>query len=104
MVEQKEFRIPNQVKPPRPFASQEELRVPEILRTVALHYVIRDEETSPYARRLRDYENIFAEKERRRKRVKDEMVQKYLKVQIIKIDRRYSMTLSTHSKWCCTDV
>ena len=104
MVEQKEFRIPNQVKPPRQFASQEELRVPEILRTVALHYVIRDEETSPYARRLRDYENIFAEKERRRKRVKDEMVQEYLKVQIIKIDRRYSMTLSTHSKWCCNDV
>ena len=98
MVEQEEFPIPNQVKPPRPFASQEELRVPEILRTVALHHVIRDQKTSPYAKQLKRYENIFAEKKRRKTRVKDEMVQGYLKVQIIKIEKRYSMTLSTHSK------
>lgn len=98
MVEQEEFPIPNQVKPPRPFASQEELRVPEILRTVALHHVIRDQKTSPYAGQLKHYENIFAEAKRRKKRVKDEMVQVYLKVQIIKIEKRYSMTLSTHSK------
>ena len=74
MVEQEEFPIPNQVKPPRPFASQEELRVPEILRTVALHHVIRDQETSPYAGQLKHYENIFAEAKRRKKRVKDECI------------------------------
>lgn len=80
MVEQEEFPIPNQVKPPRPFASQEELRVPENLRMVALHHVIRDQETSPYAEQLRKYENIFAAKKGKKKRVKDEMVQEYLKL------------------------
>lgn len=81
MVEQEEFPIPNQVKPPRPIASQEELRVPENLRNVALHHMIRDKEKSPYAVLLRHYEEIFAaKKKKKRKRVDDKIVKEYLKV------------------------
>ncbi|KAJ7378381.1 helicase [Desmophyllum pertusum] len=79
-IEQEEFPIPNQVKPTRPIASQKELKVTENLRSIALHHVIRDEETSPYARQLRDYEELFASKKKKKKKVEETTVEEYLKL------------------------
>ncbi len=80
IIEQEEFPIPNQVKPTRPIASQEELRVPENLRRIALHHVIRDEQRSNFARRLKKYERHFARMKKKKKKVKDKKVRRYLKV------------------------
>ncbi|KAJ7378347.1 helicase [Desmophyllum pertusum] len=91
LIEQEEFPIPNQVKPTRPIASQEELRVPENLRGIALHHVIRDEEKSPqFAKTLKKYETYFArmkkkmmkkkKKKKKNRKVKDSFVKEYLKV------------------------
>ncbi len=79
-IEQEEFPIPNKIKPARPIASQEELRVPENLRSIALHLVIRDKETSPYAEELRRYERRFAAKKKKKKRVEETTVEEYLQV------------------------
>ena len=79
-IEQEEFPIPNQVKPTRPIASQEELRVPDTLRGIALHHLIRDEETSPFARKLKKFEKHFARMKKKKKTVKDSKVNQYLKV------------------------
>lgn len=80
VIEEREFPIPNQVKPTRPFASQEELKVPLNLRRIALHLVIRDEERSPYAIQLRRYERLFAAKKKKKKRVEETTVEEYLQV------------------------
>ena len=80
VIEQEEFPIPNQLKPTRPFASQEELKVPENLRSIALHLVIRDKEKSPYAKQLRRYERLFASKKKKKKKVEETTVEEYLQV------------------------
>lgn len=80
VIEQEEFPIPNQVKPTRPIASQEELRVPENLRRIALHHVIRDKQTSDSARTLKKYERHFARMKKKKKKVKDSKVMEYLQV------------------------
>lgn len=64
VIEQKRFPIPNQIQPTRPIASEQELRIPENLKRIALHYVIRDAETSPYAKKLRRLEKLFAAKKK----------------------------------------
>lgn len=81
LIEQEEFPIPNQVKPTRPIASQEELRVPDRLRGIALHHIIRDEQTSPSsAAALKKLEKHFARMKKKKKRVKDKKVDEYLEV------------------------
>jgi len=79
-IEQKRFPVPNQIQPTRPIASEQELRVPENLKKIALHYVIRDKETSPYADNLRRLEKRFAAKKKKKKKVEEELVQEYLAV------------------------
>ena len=79
-IEQKRFPIPNQIQPTRPIASEQELRIPENLKRIALHYVIRDEETSPYANKLRRLESLFAAKKKKKKKVEEALVEEYLAV------------------------
>ena len=79
-IEQKRFPIPNQIQPTRPIASEQECRIPKNLRRIALHYVIREAETSPYAIRLRRLENLFAKKKKKKQKVEDVLVEEYLAV------------------------
>jgi len=80
VIEEQEFPIPNQVKPTRQSAIHQ---VPEKLKGVSLHHVIRDKKKSPYARRLKKYEERFSKKKEAKKNVDDEEVAEYLKVRII---------------------
>lgn len=78
VIEEEEFPIPNQVSQTRHTANYE---VPESLKDVALHYVIRDEERSPrYARKLKRFERKFARLKREKKKVSDKIVASYIKV------------------------
>ena len=77
VIEEEEFPIPNQVKRTRQTAIQP---VPDQLKSVALHHVIRNKEKSPYARKLREYEKLFAKKKKAKKKVDDETVEEYLQV------------------------
>lgn len=77
VIEEEEFPIPNQVKPTRQSAIHQ---VPEHLKHVALHHVIRHKERSPYAQRLKKYERIFAKKKKGKKKVDDKDVEEYLEV------------------------
>ena len=79
-IEQKKFPIPNRIQPTRPIASEEELRVPRNLRSIALHHVIRNKKTSPYAKRLRSLERHFAERKKKKKKVDETIVEEYLTV------------------------
>ena len=79
-IEQKRFPIPNQIQPTRPIASEQELRIPKNLRKIALHYVIRDAETSPYANKLRRLERRFAAKKKKKQKVEEVLVEEYLAV------------------------
>ena len=79
-IEQKKFPIPNRIQPTRPIASEEELRVPRNLRSIALHHVIRNKKTSPYAKRLRSLERRFAERKKKKKKVDETIVEEYLTV------------------------
>ncbi|KAL9956680.1 hypothetical protein ACROYT_G038197 [Oculina patagonica] len=96
-IEQEEFPIPNKIKPARPIASQEELRVPENLRRIALHLVIRDRETSPYAGELRRYERRFAAKKKKKKRVEETTVEEYL--QLIKTAELWAIRSSSKGEY-----
>lgn len=80
VIEQKKFPIPNQIRPTRPIASEEELRVPRNLRSIALHHVIRDKKTSPYAKQLRSLERHFAAKKKKKEKVEEMIVEEYLTV------------------------
>ena len=90
VIEQEEFPIPNQVKPTRPTDSQEELRVPENLKGIALHKVIRDT-NSPYALepvKLKNYEDLFATMKENKEIVEKETVKAYLKVLHLERERK----------------
>jgi len=84
VIEEEEFPIPNQVKPTRQSTIHQ---VPEHLKHVALHHVIRDEERSPYALQLKECEKFFAKMKRAKEKVDEEEVQEYLKVRIISTTR-----------------
>ena len=77
VIEEEEFPIPNQVKQTRKTALYE---VPEKLKRVALHHVIRDRERSPFARELKKCERKFAKLKKAKKIVEDRDVEEYLKV------------------------
>ena len=76
-IEKEEFPVPNQVKQTRHTAIQP---VPDNLKSVALHHVIRDKEKSPYALKLQEKEELFAKKKKAKKKVDDETVEEYLQV------------------------
>ena len=77
VIEEKEFPIPNQVKQIRNTGLYD---VPEHLKNVALHHVIRDAFQSPYARKLKSLEQKFAQLKRQMKKIKKKDVEQYQKV------------------------
>ena len=77
--EQEEFPVPNLLKPGRRTRSKAELKVPESLKKVAMHYVIRQDK-SPYASQLKEYENHFADMKEKKERVSQTDIKMYLQV------------------------
>ena len=79
-VEQKEFPIPNTLKPARATRSDADLKITnEKLKSVSLHHVIRTS-PCPYAKDLRECEDGFAEKEKIGQKIGKAEVADYRKV------------------------
>ena len=79
-VEQKEFPIPNTLKPARATRSDADLKITsEKVKSVSLHHVIRSS-VCPYYQDLRDCEEGFAEAKARGERIGEAEVDKYRKV------------------------
>ena len=79
-IEQKEFPIPNKLKPARITRSEDELKMSsEKIRSVSLHHLIRSG-VCPYAEELRTLEEGFAEDKARGEPISEEDVDKYCKV------------------------
>ena len=77
VIEEEEFPVPNQVKSIRQTSVH---KVPKKLKPFSLHHVIRDEERSPKAPLLKEYQEFFARKRKAKKKVTDEIVEEYLQV------------------------
>ena len=77
VIEEEEFPVPNQVKSIRQTSVH---KVPENLKPFSLHHAIRDEERSPKARLLNEYEKSFTRKRKAKKKVADQIVEEYLQV------------------------
>ena len=77
VIEEDEFPIPNQVKQTR---KTEVYEVPQNLKHVALHHIIRNKEKSPFARQLKEFEKKFARAKKAKKKVDDNEVEEYIKV------------------------
>ena len=79
-VEQKEFPIPNKLKPARITKSDDELKISsEKIRSVSLHHVIRRPDC-PYEQKLRQFEEGFAEDKRIGEVISQRDVADYCKV------------------------
>ena len=79
-VEQKEFPIPNTLKPARATRSDADLKVTsEKVKSVSLHHVIRSS-VCPYAQDLREYEQGFAEARKSGEKIGEGEVREYRKV------------------------
>ena len=79
-IEQKEFPIPNKLKPARITRSGDELKISsEKIRSVALHHVIRGP-GCPYGHELRQFEEGFAEDRARGEIISQNEVKDYCKV------------------------
>ena len=79
-IEQKEFPIPNKLKPARITRSEDELKMSsEKIRSVSLHHLIRSG-VCPCAEELRTFEEGFAEDKARGEPISEEDVKKYRKV------------------------
>ena len=79
-IEQKEFPIPNKLKPARITRSEDELKMSsEKIRSVSLHQLIRSG-VCPYAEELWTLEEGFAEDKARGEPISEEDVDKYCKV------------------------
>ena len=80
LVEQKEFPIPNTLKPARATRSDADLKITsEKVKSVSLHHVIRSS-VCPYAQGLRECEEGFAEKKRSDEDIGKTEVAEYRKV------------------------
>ena len=77
--EQKEFPIPNKLKPVRETRSAEEMVLSPEVRKVSLHHVIRAE-GSQYAQELKEMEAKFKENKRGVERISDKEDSEYCKV------------------------
>ena len=71
--------MPNALKSGRRTRSKAELKVTELLKEVALHHIIRQHK-SPYAPKLKEYENHFADMKEKRKKVSQTKIEEYLQV------------------------
>ena len=79
-IEQKEFPIPNKLKPPRTTRSEDELKISsEKIRCVSLHHVIRGP-VCPFSEQLRQYEEGFEQSKARKERIGLKEVNEYCKV------------------------
>ena len=79
-IEQKEFPVPNKLKPPRPSRSDDELKIScDKIRCVSLHHVIRGPE-SPFSQELRQYEEGFEQSKAQKERIGQKEVIEYCKV------------------------
>ena len=79
-IEQKEFPIPNKLKPARITRSEDELKMSsEKIRSVSLHHLIRSG-VCPCAEELRTFEEGFAENKARGEPISEDDVAKYCKV------------------------
>lgn len=76
VIEEEDFPIPNRVQQIRKTTNY---KVPEKLKRVALHMVIRDE-NSPFAEILKDWEDKFARMKEANEKVPEEEVKEYLMV------------------------
>ena len=79
-IEQKEFPIPNKLKPARITRSEDELKMSsEKIRSVSLHHLIRSG-VCPYAEELRKFEECFAEVKARNETISQKDADEYCKV------------------------
>ena len=79
-IEQKEFPIPNKLKPARITRSEDELKMSsEKIRSVSLHHLIRSD-VCPYEEELLTFEEGFAENKARGEPITEEDVKTYRKV------------------------
>jgi len=79
-IEQKEFPVPNKLKPPRTTRSEDELKISsEKVRCVSLHHVIRGPEC-PFSQQLRQYEEGFEESKAKKEKIGQKEVNEYCKV------------------------
>lgn len=77
VIEEEEFPIPTKVKQVRKTTIHQ---VPEKLKEISLHHLIRDENRLPNAAVLKRFEEEFALKKEAKEEVDDETVEAYLKV------------------------
>ena len=79
-IEQKEFPVPNKLKPPRATRSEDELKISsEKIRCVSLHHVIRGPEC-PFSQELRQYEDGFEQSKAKKESIGQKEVNEYCKV------------------------
>ena len=79
-IEQKEFPIPNKLKPARTTRSDDELKISSAqIRPVSLHHVIRGPEC-PHSEELRKYEEGFAQCKAMKETIGQKEVADYRKV------------------------
>lgn len=79
-IEQKEFPVPNKLKPPRPTRSEDELKISsEKIRCVSLHHVIRGPEC-PFSQELRQFEEGFEQSKVKKERIGQKEVSEYCDV------------------------
>ena len=79
-IEQREFPIPNKLKPPRATRSDEELKISsDKIRYVSLHHVIRGPDC-PYSQELRQFEEGFAQNKAKGELISQKEVTEYCKV------------------------
>ena len=79
-VEQKEFPVPNTLKPARATRSDADLKITsQKVKSVSLHHVIRSS-VCPYAQDLRACEEGFAEARKRSDKIGEAKVDEYRKV------------------------
>ena len=79
-IEQKEFPVPNKLKPPRVTRSEDELKISsEKIRCVSLHHVIRGPEC-PFSQELRQYEEGFEQSKAKKESIGQKEVKEYCKV------------------------
>ena len=79
-IEQKEFPVPNKLKPARTTRSDDELKISsDQIRSVSLHHVIRGPEC-PHSEELRKYEEGFAQCKAMKETIGQKEVADYRKV------------------------
>lgn len=80
LIEEAEFPIPNKIKIYRTAASEDELKIPEgKVKEVSLHHFIRSD-SSPFAQKLKQKEEMFKEARELKVRPSDLDVKEYCEV------------------------